>query len=382
MCQFMSTAEMPKMSSKGSSNGNGDGYISLFIKPNKDNEMYRFRLLWYKQSSKNDRNTPYFAQMIHDHWGKTDKGVNIVDDTVVCPATKYVHYDEDKYIPNEKTGKKQLNCPICRKANEAFNAWKFSGYKDKMCMHRYMALKAKYRMCVPVFVINDPNNPKNNGKFKVIFFTNKEEGERFDNLVNEEKTKAYLASQRGEGYEIFNGGANAVDFYLRMEVVPELRNQGKENEYTANVRKITNMAFGKKAHPIPQINKEAIDAFGFDDSFYVSNTKSELDEFYHKYYGQDDIDTPEEEIDVFDNPQTGVSSSRNGSVTETVSISNPVKEESTELVSDKDLDDVLAEEPSKDVAVVQDSLVEDESKSEDDTPNKDEIGLILDDIGV
>lgn len=376
----MSTAEMPNLSSRGMGHGKENQFIGLFIKPNKENEKYRFRLLWYKQSSKNDRNVPYFPQMIHDHWGKTDGGVSIVDDTVICPSTKYVHYNEDKYVLNEKTGKKQLNCPICQKANEAFAAWKFSGYKDKMCMKRFMALKAKYRMCVPVFVINDPNNPKNNGKFKVIFFTNKEDGERFDQLVNEEKAKAYLASQRGQGYEIFNGG-NAVDFYLRMEVVPEIRNQGKENEYTANVRKITQMAFGKQTHPIPQINKDAIDTFGFDDVYYVSNTKPELEDFYHKYYGFDDVNTPEEDIDVFAQSQPSKPANTDaGNDDFAMEASNPKVNGSDDVLEDESLEDIVSE-PVEDVAVVTDPLAETDSDG-DESEQSGDIGMILDDIGI
>jgi hypothetical protein len=304
MCTFMKTADLPSHNAKGQSTGKS--FTSYFLKPNKENEQYRLRLVWYRQPTKNDRTEPYFVQQVHDHWGMNDKGHKIVDDTIVCPSTKYVKYDDEKYIFNEKLGKKTINCPICRKANEAMAAYRASGKLDKIAMQRFNSLKSKFRACIPVYVIDDPNawdkdheRNFNNGKLKVLILTNKDEYERFDKLVRDEKTKAYLSSKEGRPYEVFNGD-NAVDLFIRMETVPEVRYAGTPKEYIANVRKITQMAFGRKAYNIPQITKELIDAFDFDDKFYVSNTKSELNEFYNKHYGQENSDVPQEDInDVF-----------------------------------------------------------------------------------
>ena len=293
MCTFCQTADLPSHA-KGGNAGN-KSFISMFLKPNKENEQYRFRLLFYRNETKNDRKDPYIVQKVHDHWGVSPKGMKIVDDLVVCPGTKYVHYDDEKFITNQKTGKKELNCPICAKSRENMAAYMNSGKTDKISCRKSYQLKAKERLCAPVYVISDPNNEKNNGTFKVLILTNPDDIKLFEKTVDDEKTKAYLASKNGTPYEIFNGG-NAVDLYIRVETVPEVRNQGKSNESVANVRKITQIAFGRKTQPISAINKEAIDGFEFDDQFYFSNTKAELEAFYKKYYGQNDVAPDEEDV--------------------------------------------------------------------------------------
>ena len=348
MCTFMKTADLPSHNPNGQ-NGN-KSFTSYFLKPNGENEQYRLRLVWYRQPAKNDRTEPYFTQKIHDHWGTSEKGHKIVDDTIVCPATRYVKYDDEKFIFNEKLNQKTINCPICRKANEAMAAYKASGKQDRIAMQRFNALKAKFRACVPVYVIDDPNSWDkehernfNNGKLKVLIFTNKEEFERFDKLVQEEKTKSYLASKEGHPYEVFNG-ENAVDLFIRMETVPEVRYAGTPKEHVANVRKITQMAFGRKAYNIPQITKELIDAFDFDDKFYVSNTKDELKAFYSKHYGQAELSVPQEDInDVFASSPTSAKEPR-------VEVENTEKTAAdTEIAHVNDeIDDILGSEPEDD----------------------------------
>lgn len=376
MCTFMKTADLPSRNEGGQS-GN-KSFTSYFLKPNKENEQYRLRLVWYRQPSKNDRTEPYFVQQIHDHWGMNDKGHKIVDDTVVCPATKYVKYDDEKFVFNEKLNKKTLNCPICRKANEAMAAYKASGKQDKIAMQRFNALKSKFRACVPVYVIDDPNawdkeheRNFNNGKLKVLVFTNKDEFERFDKLVQEEKTKSYLASKEGHPYEVFNG-ENAVDLFIRVETVPEVRYAGTPKEYVANVRKITQMAFGRKAYNIPQITKELIDTFDFDDKFYTSNTKEELQSFYRKYYGQEELSVPQEDIDdVF------AASTRDKK--QDVVVENVAKTEiETEIAHVNDeIDDILGGDSGDDLGAVKTQDPE-KSESGDAGVSNTEIDDILD----
>lgn len=368
----MKTADLP--STKQSGMQNKDQFINYFLKPNKENEQYRLRLVWYRQPAKNDRTDPYIVQQIHDHWGETTKGVKVVDDTIICPGTKYAKYDDEKFVINEKTGKKTLNCPICKKANEAMVAYRASGKRDKISMQRFNALKAKFRACVPVYVVDDPNawdkdheKNYNNGKLKVLIFTNKEEFERFDNLVQEEKSKSYLASKDGKPYEVFNG-ENAVDLFIRMENVPEVRYAGTEKEYVANVRKITQMAFGKKAYNIPSINKENIDSFEFDDQFYISNTKEELKAFFKKYYGQEELEVPQEDVDVF-----GTTEKKTGTVT---TVENTVKMETTSEGPDVDIDVNLDEDESH----VKPSIIENTSADDSDVPSDTDLESILNEL--
>lgn len=339
MCTFCQTSDLP--SHEKGANRNTNKFISMFLKPNKENEQYRFRLLFYRQERKNDRKDAYIVQKVHDHWGVSAKGTKIVDDVVVCPGTSYVHYDDEKFVTNPKTGKKELNCPICAKFRENMAAYMNSGKTDKISSRKAYQLKSKERLCAPVYVISDPNNEKNNGQFKVLILTNPDDIKLFQKTVDDEKTKAYLAAKNGNGYEVFNGG-NAVDLYIRVETVPEVRNQGKPNETVSNVRKITQIAFGRKTQPISAINKEAIDGFEFDDQFYFSNTKAELEAFYKKHYGQNDI-TPDEE-DVFgSNPSVTVEHPKVEPVVENTSAST-----SGVKVSIDELDDLVAkasEEP-------------------------------------
>lgn len=337
MCTFCHSSEMPTGNSKENKKSQ---FISWFPKPLDelgDTARYRMRLLFFRQPSKNNRKDAYLSQKIHDHWGETSNGKKIVDDIVICPGTKYSTYDEDKFVLNEKTGKKEINCPICKKASEAYGAWKASGYKDKVAMKRYNALKSKFRAAVPIFLINDPLNEKNNKRMKVLVFTNKDEFDRFDAIVKEEIQKAYISTKEGKPYDVFNG-ENGVDFYLRMETVDEVRNQGKPNEYTAKVRKITQMAFGTKAYSIAEINKDAIDSFEFDEQFYISNTKDEINAFYKKYYGHDETEIPDEEVDVFAKSKP----------LNTIATANEPKK--TEVVSDESLltdpDDLPPNQPS------------------------------------
>jgi len=365
MCTFCQTSELPSHE-KGKAKSK-NAFISYFLKPNKENEQYRLRLLFFRQESKNDRKDAYIVQRIHDHWGVSAKGAKIVDDFVICPGTGYAHYDEDKFIMNPKTNKKELNCPICRKSGENFLAYNNSGKTDKLALKNAYQLKAKERLCAPVYVINDPNNEKNNGTFKVLILTNPDDIKLFQKTVDEEKTKAYLSAKEGNPYEVFNGG-NAVDLYIRFESIPEVRNQGKPNEYQSQVRKITQIAFGKKTMPISAINKEAIDSFEFDDQFYFSNTKYELEAFYKKYYGQNDI-TPDEE-DVF------------GGSSKPAEVSKPeqiVSTENTSVTQDipNDLDDLL-----KDEEPIQKNQNTTQEESDDSGAIENDLDSLLDDIDV
>lgn len=369
MCTFCKTSDLP--SQDKNSKGVKKAFINFFLKPNKEGENYRFRLLFYRQPSKNDRKDPFIYQRIHDHWGTTETGKKIVDDLIVCPGTDYVHYDEKKFVINEKTGKNELNCPICRKAKENMQAWLNSGKTDKLSMQKFNQLKQKERLCVPVYVIHDPNTVNddgefvNDGQFKVLILTNKDDIKKFREVVEEEKTKAYLASKEGNTYEVFNGN-NAVDLYVHYESIPEVRNQGQENEYTAQVRKITNIAFGKKTSHIEAITKEAIDKFEFDDQFYFSNTKEEIIAFYKKYYGVGDV-APDEE-DVFGGNTEVVTDKK---VIETEN--NIIETETYNSSKDEDIIDSVSVE-------IDDTPTPQETEDSIETDDLDELDKLLDDM--
>ena len=362
MCTFCKTSEMLTASEKKTSKKNS--FISMFLKPNKEGEKYRFRLLFYRQPTKNDRKDPFIHQKIHNHWGTTESGKKIVDDIVVCPGTDYVHYDEKKFVINEKTGKNQLNCPICKKANENMQAWLNSGKSDRLSMMKFNQLRYQERLCVPVYVIHDPNSYKiedgetvylNDGKFKVLILTDKDDIKKFKEVVEEEKTKAYLASKEGNPYEVFNGN-NAVDLYIQYGSIPEVRQQGTDKEYTAQVKKIINIAFGRKVSQIEAINKDAIDKFEFDDQFYFSNTKSEIVDFYKKYWGTNEV-VPDEE-DVFDTPVNKEVQKGTEVSTENTNIKDDLIEDDENL-DDLIIDDSVEDKPIQTASVSNEETLDD-----------------------
>ena len=297
--------------------------ITLFLKPNdpnNENEKYRFRILNFRSPTKNDRSTSFITRYVHNHWTTNDEGKKIVDETVVCPMTQYVDSKNDPSLGFEdvyrelklKDKKATIDnvCPVCKHGAEAWNVAKASGYKDKVSMQRINDLKRQFQGIVPVYVIKDPVNEKNNGRFKCIVFSNQDEFKQFTSLVNMEYAKIQSArASGGQAYDWCNG-TNAVDFYLRMDNVPEVVNQGKPNERVIQRRKITKMAFGSKAYDLvddngnPIITKEAIDNFEFDDQFYVKSTFSELSEFYKKNFSVVSKNIPTEEDDVFGNTST------------------------------------------------------------------------------
>ena len=325
MCTFMSSLPKQSKSSEVARKVN----IALFLKPNKENEMYRFRILAFKAANKSNRDFPFIERHIHEHWGKSDRGVNIVDDSVTCLSTKFVDYDGDKF----------KDCPICCKANENFIAWKNSSYKDKVSRDKFKKLQKKYQAVVPVYVVKDPNNEKNVGKMRVIIFNDRDDYKKLLELINTEQAKAKLQEKEtGTGYNVWNG-KNAVDLYLRMDEVPTTYHAGEPNEVTFKLKKITAMTFGKKAYDLPAITKEAVDAFPFDENYYVTSTVDELKAFYKKYFAIEGADVPEEDINIFEKSEPVKQVKKTNEVTSTIAENTAVKEDDAD---DEDINALLA----------------------------------------
>ena len=345
--------------------------ITLFLKPNDANnekEKYRFRILNFRSQGKNDRRHPFISRFVHNHWGMNDNGFKVVDDYVVCPSSAYIDAKNDPTLGfmdtykelklKEKKPTWDNVCPVCRRLAEAWNAYNSSGRTDRLSLERIKSLKKQFQGIVPVYVINDPVNEKNNGRFKCIIFSNQDEYKQFVGLVNAEIAKISVS---GTPYGWCNG-KNAVDFYLRMEKVPVIWNAGKANEKQGWERKITKMAFGKEPYDLLDANKreivtkEAIDRFEFDDQFYVKSTKDELEEFYKKYYSLMSSNIPTDEDDVFD------SSSSTSQPQQKVQIpTNPSAQAKDENTS-KIVNDLMSD--PEDLPV--------ESNSEDDDFDEDE----------
>jgi hypothetical protein len=311
MCTFHSdlqTTEKSKNSRKSP--------ITLFLRPNDKNvltERYRFRILNFTASSKSDRTNAFISRYVHNHWSKNEAGKNIIDDTVVCPISQHVHARDDASLGfsdvfaelklrNKKPTAENI-CPICKRYSEAWNIYNSSGHKDKLAQERIRALKRQFQGVVPVYVINDPVNETNNGRFKCIIFNNSDEYKHLLNTIKEEMTKIAVAKRNGQPYDWCNGD-NAVDLYLRVDDVPVVYNEGKPTERHSTIRKITAINFGKNPYTLkdsndnPIITSEAIDRFEFDEQYFTRNTLSELEDFYKRHYTVVNPDIPDVSMDL------------------------------------------------------------------------------------
>lgn len=217
-------------------------------------------------------------------WKKNDKGYNVVDDEVVCPVTKHVHVEGNRYDA----------CPICGLANQHFVRWKESGWKDREAARQNRSIGRKYEGIVPVYVKDDPNTPANNGTFKAIIFHDKKKYSEF----REKVAKASHANC------VFNG-ANAVDCCLHVSEIREKRNEGQPNEYVYTHREIDKIVFTTKPYDIPAITKEWVLDSGFDEEYYVSSTPEELKAFYNRHYkiSNDDIPLDEDMVQPVRQPK-------------------------------------------------------------------------------
>lgn len=361
MCTFISSLPTHSKSAESPKKKN----LAIFIRPSKEKEYYKFRLLAFKSPQKSDRDYPFIERYVHQHWGKNDKGKNVIDAQVVCPVTKFVKVDGNPYD----------SCPICRYANMNFLAWKESGWKDKESAKLNRQFGRKFEAIIPVYVKNDPNYPQNNNHFKVLIFSDKEFYKKFKDAIQ-------VASRSSC---VFNG-TKGVDFYLHMTQKPKIVNEGLPTQYTFNENVIDKFGFTKPdmAYEIPAITKEAIDQqLPFDETYYVSSTPEELQDFYDKYIKVSNDDIPDEDVEVYETPKSV-----------TVKATNAVK---STVVENKETNDDISMDDIDEIAVVDsdtpESIDEDEgdvnalpseAPAESDDISDDEINALvdgLDDIG-
>jgi hypothetical protein len=182
--------------------------------------------------------------------------------------------------------------------------------------------------------VNDPNYAGNNGKFKVLIFSDK----KFYTEFEEKIKKASMTKC------VFNG-VQAVDCCIHMSEVPEVRNEGQPNEYVYKNKVIDAVTFSKKPYDLPAITKEAIDAFPFDDTYYVQSTKEEIIDFYNKYIKISNDDIPDEdEVEVYQ-----------AAPSKPAAKAAPVENENVQIptddISDDDIDDLTSDPDEKGLEV-------------------------------
>jgi len=347
------------------SSGRTKPMITMFLKPNEERKFYRFRLINFRPEN-GKRDDAFIQRWVHTHWGKTDKGINIVDDTVTCLVTRYVEF----------YGNRKDSCPMCRHAEENFAIWKNSGWRDKIAMKKNFVMKRQFQGIVPVYVVEDPNNEKNVGKLKCFIFDKQEDFEKFEKLVH-----SYHDARKKLGYGVFNG-QNAVDFYLRMEKVPEVRHPGEPNETTVEVRKITKMAFGKTPYDIPDIKDELFADFNFDEQYYVENTPEEIEAFYRKHYSVAMDNIPKENIDVLDEDPVPVQNTNKPEPSGKEILKNEIASDPVASDVDVDSDDLLDKIETEKTVKLEDSLcdLEGDDHEEDSGSNRDDIDSLMKDL--
>lgn len=281
MCTFLST--LPKLSKTAGNNKKQNLVISLRPCPDTENEKtwYRFRLLNFS-SKTSDRDYPFITRYVHQKWKTNDKGFPEIEHEVVCPVTKWMKWSGDRY-----------DCPICKFANQQYSALKQSNWKDADARKKNKEFGRKFQAIIPVYVVNDPNYEGNNGKIRVVIFSDKKFYDEFVKKIEKQLLKA----------NCFNG-VNAVDCCLHVSLNEEIINEGQPNQWTLKTRVIDQIAFSTP-YNLPAITKEAIDAFPFDDSYYVGSTSDDLKAFYTKYIkvSNDDIIEEDEDVQVYDFPK-------------------------------------------------------------------------------
>lgn len=345
MCTFFST--LPKKSKVQGTAKKTNSVLSMKVCEDDANGQptwYRLRLLNFS-SKTNDRDYPFIARYVHQKWGVSAKGYPVVEDEVVCPVTKFVDWEGDRY-----------DCPICKYAAQQYGALKESNWKDADASKKNREFTRKFQGIIPVYVVSDPNYEGNNGKMKVIVFSDKSPTKKQLIEGNYNKFQYYdefvkLVEKQLLKANCFNG-VKAVDCCIHVAMVEHVVHEGQPNERRWKQKIIDKITFVKpeKATDIPQITREAVDAFPFDDEYYTSSSMAELKAFYDKHIkvsiSNDDIDA-EDEVAVYDAPKSAPVKAKTNAIVHTA-IENPINE--TEDVSaksdDSEFDDLLDDVPA------------------------------------
>lgn len=323
MCTFLST--LPKKSKTQGTAKKRNLVLSLRECPvDEDGQQtwYRVRLLNFS-SRTTARDYPFIPRYVHQKWGKNDKGLSELQDEVICPVTKHVDWEGDRY-----------DCPICKYANQQFGALKASNWKDADARKKNKEFGRKFQGIIPVYVVNDPVYEGNNGKFKVIILNDKKVYDDFVKRVEKQLLKA----------NCFNG-VNAVNCCIHVSIVEQVNNEGQPNEYRWKQKVIDKIAFERpeKASDIAAITKEAVDAFPFDDEYYTSSTIDELKAFYNKHIK---VHASNDDIDISDDAaveQLKPDAIKPSTSAPIASLENAALVKKTEDVSADDLDELAVD---------------------------------------
>jgi len=249
---------------------------------------YRFRMLWFKNSKINKREEQFIVNKIHAIY-KTGEDGNTKYDFIACPSTPYINWKSNPYD----------TCPMCVNAGNYFDAYKETSYKDKKLKRKFDSAKARRVVLIPVYVVKDPNNPKNNGKYGVVairerdtqFRKNEETGE-WITIDPYETLWALIDAKVKSG--IFPYNANGVDLAINVSKI-DIENADDNFSYT----RISKIQLSKTPYQIDAISTESVaqDEFmtTFDIECWHDVTNADLTEFYDKHIGAT-VDIPDDDL--------------------------------------------------------------------------------------
>jgi len=250
---------------------------------------YRFRMLFFQNPELNNREEPFVIKYVHEYSWTNDEGKNMYD-FVTCPRTRYIDWESN---PNE-------TCPMCATSFKYFDKFKDSGFTDLESKRNLNKYKAKRFVMIPVYVVQDPNSPQNNGRFGVVkireadFQYSKDEATgKWTTIDPYETIEKQIDARTTDGIFPFN--ANGVDLLMTVEKITVSENVAKPFSYD----KIKKVQLGKKSYEISDITGESVNAkFGkvFDSECFTNVTKEELATFYDKHIGIS-FDVPDEDLD-------------------------------------------------------------------------------------
>ena len=315
MCKFMSA--FPKHSDIiGAPRRNQN--LEMFLQPCKDDKTYyRVRLLAF-QSKDGKRKDPHITRMVHKAWVTDPKtGKKRLEKVVCSKGTPWI----------ETEGPKASSCKICNYAGQQWTIYNESGKSDTIARTNASNATSSFEAIVPVYVRNDPNYDRNNGKFKVIVINDRELYKTFREKIN---------LKLDEDVEVFNGG-HAVDCLIHVgsELV-----EGKNGKTFKKIG-IDKIKFSTEPREIPAINSKSIDAFPFDDTYYVSSDDEEIDAFYSAHCAISNDDIPEDDdIPVY-------KSDKNEKSTQKVSIPSNDNSSNDDDINDDAIDDIIDRKSEK-----------------------------------
>lgn len=100
------------------------------------------------------------------------------------------------------------------------------------------------------------------------------------------------------------------------------------------------------AYEIPAITKEAIDQqLPFDETYYVSSTPEELQDFYDKFIKVSNDDIPDEDVEIYEAPKKQVVKATNAVQSNIVENKNVVHE--ADDIPDDDIAEIADVEPDE-----------------------------------